>query len=334
MSQPLLQVTDLRVQIASRRGIVRAVDGVSLDVSAGEAVGVVGESGSGKSMTLRAILGVLPPEAKITGGQVLLDGTDLVQLSNSQLNLIRGPQIAMIFQEPMSALNPVMRVGQQIAEGPNVHLGMNRAQAAERALELMRRVGIPDPERRYRSYPHEFSGGMRQRVMIAIALSCEPSLILCDEPTTALDVTIQDQILRLLAKLCSETGASLVFVTHDLPVVAQVCQQLAVMYAGQIVEHGAVEQVLTQPCHPYTLGLVRSAPDVDRPRSSLMAIPGSPPSLIDPPSGCRFHPRCKFAEQDCVEIEPPLLQLTAGRATACLHHERCLDELETEGADR
>jgi oligopeptide/dipeptide ABC transporter ATP-binding protein len=334
MSQPLLQVTDLRVQIASRRGIVRAVDGVSLDVSAGEAVGVVGESGSGKSMTLRAILGVLPPEAKITGGQVLLDGTDLVQLSNSQLNLIRGPQIAMIFQEPMSALNPVMRVGQQIAEGPNVHLGMNRAQAAERALELMRRVGIPDPERRYRSYPHEFSGGMRQRVMIAIALSCEPSLILCDEPTTALDVTIQDQILRLLAKLCSETGASLVFVTHDLPVVAQVCQQLAVMYAGQIVEHGAVEQVLTQPCHPYTLGLVRSAPDVDHPRSSLIAIPGSPPSLIDPPSGCRFHPRCKFAEQDCVEIEPPLLQLTAGRATACLHHERCLDELETEGADR
>jgi oligopeptide/dipeptide ABC transporter ATP-binding protein len=334
MSQPLLQVTDLRVQIASRRGIVRAVDGVSLDVSAGEAVGVVGESGSGKSMTLRAILGVLPPEAKITGGQVLLDGTDLVQLSNSQLNLIRGPQIAMIFQEPMSALNPVMRVGQQIAEGPNVHLGMNRAQAAERAIELMRRVGIPDPERRYRSYPHEFSGGMRQRVMIAIALSCEPSLILCDEPTTALDVTIQDQILRLLARLCSETGASLVFVTHDLPVVAQICQQLAVMYAGQIVEHGAVEQVLTQPCHPYTLGLVRSAPDVDHPRSSLMAIPGSPPSLIDPPSGCRFHPRCKFAEQDCVETEPPLLQLTAGRATACLHHERCLDELETEGAGR
>jgi oligopeptide/dipeptide ABC transporter ATP-binding protein len=334
MSQPLLQVTDLRVQIASRRGIVRAVDGVSLEVHAGEAVGVVGESGSGKSMTLRAILGVLPPEAKIAGGQVLLDGTDLVQLSNSQLNLIRGPQIAMIFQEPMSALNPVMRVGLQIAEGPQVHLGMNRAQAAQRAIELMRRVGIPDPERRFRSFPHEFSGGMRQRVMIAIALSCEPSVILCDEPTTALDVTIQDQILRLLARLCSEAGASLVFVTHDLPVVAQVCQQLAVMYAGQIVEHGAVEQVLTQPCHPYTLGLVRSAPDVDHPRSSLMAIPGSPPSLISPPAGCRFNPRCKFAEQDCLDTEPPLLPLAGGRATACLHHERCLDELETEGADR
>ncbi len=283
MTQPLLQVTDLQVQIASRRGIVRAVDGVSLEVPAGEAVGLVGESGSGKSMTLRAILGVLPPEAKITGGQVLLDGTDLAQLSESQLNSIRGPKIAMIFQEPMSALNPVMRVGQQIAEGPQVHLGMNRAQSAERAVELMRRVGIPDPERRYRSFPHEFSGGMRQRVMIAIALSCEPSLILCDEPTTALDVTIQDQILRLLTKLCSETGASLVFVTHDLPVVAQVCHQLAVMYAGQIIERGTVEQVLMRPFHPYTLGLVRSAPDGE---------------------------------------------------TACLHYERCLDELQNEGADR
>ncbi len=334
MTQPLLQVTDLEVQIASRRGTVRAVDGVSLEVPAGEAVGLVGESGSGKSMTLRAILGVLPPEAKITGGQVLLDGADLVQLSNSQLNSIRGPKIAMIFQEPMSALNPVMRVGLQIAEGPQVHLGMSRAQAADRAVELMRRVGIPDPERRFRAYPHEFSGGMRQRVMIAIALSCEPSVILCDEPTTALDVTIQDQILRLLARLCSETGASLVFVTHDLPVVAQICHQLAVMYAGQIVERGAVEQVLTQPRHPYTLGLVRSAPDVDHPRSSLVAIPGSPPSLISPPAGCRFHPRCKFAEQDCVETMPPLLPIAGGRSTACLHHERCLDELQTEGADR
>ncbi len=333
MTQPLLQVSDLHVQIASRRGIVRAVDGVSLQVPAGEAVGLVGESGSGKSMTLRAILGVLPPEARVTAGQVLLDGVDLVQLSTSQLNRIRGPKISMIFQEPMSALNPVMRVGRQIAEGPQVHLGMNRGQATDRALELMRRVGIPDPERRFRSYPHEFSGGMRQRVMIAIALSCEPSLILCDEPTTALDVTIQDQILRLLAKLCRESGASLVFVTHDLPVVAQVCHQLAVMYAGQIVERGTVREVLTQPCHPYTLGLVRSAPDVDHVKSSLVAIPGSPPSLVNPPSGCRFHPRCKFAENDCLEIDPPLRLLEAGRATACLHYERCLEALRTEGAD-
>jgi oligopeptide/dipeptide ABC transporter ATP-binding protein len=334
VSQPLLQVTDLRVQIASRRGTVRAVDGVSIDVSAGEAVGLVGESGSGKSMTLRAIIGVLPTEARVTAGQILLDGVDLTQLDNTQLNKVRGPKIAMIFQEPMSALNPVMRVGAQIAEGPQVHLGMNRAQAAERALELMRRVGIPDPERRFRSFPHEFSGGMRQRVMIAIALSCDPSVILCDEPTTALDVTIQDQILRLLARLCRESGTSLVFVTHDLPVVAQVCHELAVMYAGQIVERGSVEEVLTEPSHPYTLGLVQSAPDVDHPRSSLVAIPGAPPSLINPPTGCRFHPRCKFAEEDCTVTNPPLRLLDGGRATACLHFERCLEAVRAEGADR
>jgi oligopeptide/dipeptide ABC transporter ATP-binding protein len=330
VSQPLLQVSDLHVQISSRRGTVRAVDGVSLDVTAGEAVGLVGESGSGKSMTLKTILGVLPPEAKVTSGEVLLDGRNLVGLSHAELNRIRGTKLAMIFQEPMSALNPVMRVGRQISEGPQVHLGMNRAQAAERALDLMRRVGIPDPERRFRSFPHEFSGGMRQRVMIAMALSCDPELILCDEPTTALDVTIQDQILRLLARLCRESGVSLVFVTHDLPVVAQVCQRLAVMYAGQVVERGTVREVLTEPRHPYTLGLVRSAPDVDHVRSSLVAIPGSPPSLINPPAGCRFHPRCKFAEEDCQVTEPPLRLIGAGHATACLHYERCADALRAE----
>jgi oligopeptide/dipeptide ABC transporter ATP-binding protein len=334
MGEPLLQVSDLHVQIASRRGLVRAVDGVSLQVAPGQAVGLVGESGSGKSMTLRAILGVLPPEARITSGQIMFEGADLAQVSGSQLNRIRGPRIAMIFQEPMSALNPVMRVGWQIAEGPQVHLGLNRRQSAERALELMRRVGIPDAERRFRSFPHEFSGGMRQRVMIAMALACDPVLILCDEPTTALDVTIQDQILRLLARLCRESGTSLVFVTHDLPVVAQLCDQLAVMYAGEIVERGPVEDVLTRPRHPYTVGLVRSAPDVDHVRSSLVAIPGSPPSLVNPPSGCRFHPRCKFAEQDCVEIVPRLRLIEADHATACLHYERCDDALSPEGAER
>jgi peptide/nickel transport system ATP-binding protein/oligopeptide transport system ATP-binding protein len=327
-----LQVKDLHVQISTGRGVVRAVDGVSFSVPAGEALGIVGESGSGKSMMLRAILGVLPPEARVTSGQVLLDGTDLVPLSQNVLNKIRGPKISMIFQEPMSALNPVMRVGAQIAEGPLVHLGFSRAQAAERALDLMRRVGIPDPERRYRAYPHEFSGGMRQRVMIAIALSCDPEIILCDEPTTALDVTIQDQILRLLARLCRESGTSLVFVTHDLPVVAQVCHQLGVMYGGRLAETGPVQDVLQNPRHPYTLGLMRSAPDFDIVRDSLVPIPGSPPSLISPPSGCRFHPRCKFAEEDCQVIEPPLLQLAGGRATACLHHERCIESIEAERA--
>ncbi len=332
---PVLQLRDLKVRIATRRGLVRAVDGVSLEVARGEAVGLVGESGSGKSMTLRAILGVLPPEARVTAGQILLDGADLVPLSQADLNRIRGRKISMIFQEPMSALNPVMRVGHQIAEGPRVHLGYSRSKAAERALDLMRRVGIPDPERRYRAYPHEFSGGMRQRVMIAIALSCDPEVILCDEPTTALDVTIQDQILRLLARLCRESGVSLVFVTHDLPVVAQLCQRVAVMYGGQIAEWGDVRDVLLDPRHPYTLGLVRSAPDVDEVRESLVAIPGSPPSLVSPPPGCRFHPRCAFAEEDCrAEPPPPLRELPGGRRTACLHHERCEDVLATERSPR
>ena len=330
MSGPILEVRDLHVRIATRRGAVRAVDGVSFEVSRGEAVGLVGESGSGKSMTLRAILGVLPPEARATAGQIRLDGTDLLQLSQASLNRLRGPKISMIFQEPMSALNPVMRVGWQIAEGPQVHLGYNRARAAERALELMRRVGIPDPERRFRAYPHEFSGGMRQRVMIAIALSCEPEIILCDEPTTALDVTIQDQILRLLARLCRESGVSLVFVTHDLPVVAQICQQVAVMYGGQLVERGDVRDVLLDPRHPYTLGLVRSAPDFEYVRESLLPIPGTPPSLISPPPGCRFHPRCEFAEEDCRMSETPLRLLPGGRQTACLHPERCLEALAAD----
>ncbi len=331
---PMLQVRDLHVQITSRAGLVRAVDGVSFDVVRGDALGLVGESGSGKSMTLRAILGVLPPEARISAGQIRLDGQDLVPLRQRDLNRIRGPKMSMIFQEPMSALNPVMRVGSQIAEGPMIHLGASRAKAAERALDLMRRVGIPDPERRFRAYPHEFSGGMRQRVMIAIALSCEPEIILCDEPTTALDVTIQDQILRLLSRLCRESGVSLVFVTHDLPVVAQVCQQLAVMYGGKLVESGPVREVLRDPRHPYTLGLVRSAPDFDNVRESLVPIPGSPPSLISPPSGCRFHPRCKFAEEDCMVTQPPLKLLAGGRMTACLHHARCIESIEAERAEQ
>jgi oligopeptide/dipeptide ABC transporter ATP-binding protein len=328
----MLEVRDLHVRISSGRGVVRAVDGVSFEVARGEALGLVGESGSGKSMTLRAILGVLPAEARVTSGQVLLDGVDLVPLGNSALNQIRGPQMSMIFQEPMSALNPVMRVGQQIAEGPQVHLGYSRPRAMERALELMRRVGIPDPERRLRAYPHEFSGGMRQRVMIAIALSCDPEIILCDEPTTALDVTIQDQILRLLSALCRESGVSLIFVTHDLPVVAQICQRVAVMYGGQLVEEGAVREVLLDPRHPYTLGLVRSAPDFEYVRDSLVPIPGSPPSLVSPPAGCRFHPRCDFVEDDCRVSETPLRLLPGGRATACLHYERCLEAVAADRA--
>jgi oligopeptide/dipeptide ABC transporter ATP-binding protein len=333
-SASVLEVRDLHVRITTRRGVVRAVDGVSFDVPRGGALGLVGESGSGKSMTLRTILGVLPPEARAVSGQIRLDGVDLLTLGHSDLNRLRGPKISMIFQEPMSALNPVMRVGWQIAEGPQVHLGLSRSQAAEKALELMRRVGISDPERRFRAYPHEFSGGMRQRVMIAIALSCDPEIILCDEPTTALDVTIQDQILRLLAGLCRESGVSLVFVTHDLPVVAQLCQEIAVMYGGQLVERGEVRDVLLDPRHPYTLGLVRSAPDFEYVQESLTPIPGAPPSLITPPPGCRFHPRCDFAEEDCRVSETPLRLLPGGRATACLHYERCMDAAAADRAPR
>jgi oligopeptide/dipeptide ABC transporter ATP-binding protein len=319
----VLEVRDLHVDIRSRRSVVHAVDGASFDVPRGQAMGLVGESGCGKSMTLRSILRVLPPGGVIVSGDVRFDGTELTRLSSSEMNDVRGRRISMIFQEPMTALNPVMRVGDQIAEAPMVHLGYSRRRAAEQALELMRRVGIPDPARRAEAYPHEFSGGMRQRVMIAIALSCEPEVILCDEPTTALDVTIQDQILKLLAGLCSELGVSLLFVTHDLAVVAQTCRRLAVMYAGQVVETGTVDAVFREPRHPYTLGLLRSVPDFERIRSALVPIGGSPPDLSAPPPGCRFHPRCSFAQDDCREGAFPLRDLGGDRATACIHDDEC-----------
>ncbi len=329
MSEPVLDVRDLRVEIPTGRGVVHAVDGASFSVGRGEALGLVGESGSGKSMTLRAILGLLPHPGRITGGQVLYRGMDLTTLPDRDLIDVRGKEISMIFQEPMTALNPVMRVGEQIAEAPMLHLGYSRSSAQERALELMRMVGIPDPERRARSYPHEFSGGMRQRVMIAIALSCEPEVILCDEPTTALDVTIQDQILKLLVALCQELSASLVFVTHDLAVVAQTCRQLAVMYAGQVVETGTVDAVFRSPRHPYTLGLLRSVPDFDAVQESLIPIPGSPPDLVRPPAGCRFHPRCTFVRDDCRTGDLPLRPVDFGHASACIHDEVCIESVRT-----
>ena len=323
MSAPILDVRDLRVELPLSRGTVHAVDGASIQVEAGEAFGLVGESGCGKSMTLRAIMGLLPRPGHIVGGEVLFEGEDLVTAPARRLREVRGGSIAMIFQEPMTALNPVMRVGDQISEGPQVHLGLSRTAARERALDLMRRVGIPDPVRRARAYPHELSGGLRQRIMIAIALSSDPKLILCDEPTTALDVTIQDQILKLLLNLRREFGVSVVFVTHDLAVVAETCERLAVMYAGQIVETGTVDEVFRAPRHPYTLGLLRSVPDFDSVQDSLSAIQGAPPDLVLPPPGCRFHPRCPFAQDDCISGEFPLRPLSAGRATACIHSDAC-----------
>ena len=319
MSEPILEVRDLHVEIPLTRGTVRAVDGASFTVAPGEAMGLVGESGSGKSMTLRAILGLLPHPAGIAGGEILYEGADLVTMPAKKLQDLRGKEISMIFQEPMTALNPVMRVGDQIAEGPLAHLRMGKSASQERALELMRQVGIPDPERRARAFPHELSGGMRQRVMIAIALSCEPKLILCDEPTTALDVTIQDQILKLLRSLREERGLSVVFVTHDLAVVAQTCQRLAVMYAGQVVETGSIDETFRSPRHPYTLGLLRSVPDLEDVRDVLRSIPGTPPDPVHPPEGCRFAPRCEFAQPDCMVGDKPLRPITPTRSTACIH---------------
>jgi oligopeptide/dipeptide ABC transporter ATP-binding protein len=323
MTAPVLEVRDLQVELRLGRGVVHAVRGASFDVAPGEALGLVGESGSGKTMALRAIVGLLPRIGAVTGGRLRLDGEDLGAIGERRRRDLRGQSIAMIFQEPMTALNPVMRVGDQIAEIPRARLGRTRAQAHDRALELLRLVGVPDPARRMRAYPHELSGGLRQRVMIAIALSGDPRVILCDEPTTALDVTIQDQILKLLDGLREQLGVAIVFVSHDLAVIAQTCRSVAVMYGGMVVETGPVASVFRHPRHPYTLSLLRSVPDYDLVRERLVAIPGAPPDLAAPPSGCPFHPRCPFAQDDCKAGDFPLRELSAGRATACIHPEAC-----------
>ncbi len=319
----ILEVHDLSVEIRTSQGVVRPLKNVSFHLDRGEALGLVGESGSGKTMTLRSILRLLPRHAGITSGEVLFNGLDLLSLGQRELRTFRGRRIAMIFQEPMTALNPLMRVGHQIAEATAVHLGYGRRQARNRATELMSMVGIPDPVRRFRAWPHELSGGMRQRVMIAIALSCEPDLVLCDEPTTALDVTIQDQILKLLVRLCGDMNVSLVYVTHDLPVVAHVCQRLAVMYAGEIVEAGPVDSVLRCPAHPYTYGLLRSVPDFDNVRLALRPISGSPPELVAIPPGCPFHPRCPLAREDCAVGEFPLRTVAFDHMSACRYSDDC-----------
>jgi oligopeptide/dipeptide ABC transporter ATP-binding protein len=330
MSDVLLRVRDLVVEFPLAGGTLRAVDGVSFDVHEGEALGLVGESGSGKTMALRALVGLLPRTARITGGSIELAGQELVGAGESRLRAVRGTDVSMIFQEPMTALNPVMAVGEQIAEAPQVRLGLGRRESRTHALDLMRRVGIPDPVRRYEAYPHELSGGMRQRVMIAIALSAGPRLILCDEPTTALDVTVQDQILKLLRALQEDLDVALVFVSHDLAVIAQTCSRVAVMYAGQLVEDGEVANVFREPHHPYTLGLLRAVPDFDVVRDTLSSIPGSPPDLASPPQGCRFHPRCAFVREDCIAAPVPLISLGTGRNARCLYHEECAAEARRE----
>jgi peptide/nickel transport system ATP-binding protein len=319
--RPLLEVSGLRTSFATRDGIVRAVDGISFSVDRGEIMGLVGESGCGKSVTSLSIMRLVPPPGRIEAGTVTFEGRDLLTLRSEQMRSIRGQQLAMIFQQPTSSLNPVWDVGRQIGETLEIHRGMRRKDARKRALELLQLVGIPDPERRLRSYPHELSGGMAQRIMIAMALACEPDLLIADEPTTALDVTIQAQILDLLRNLRDELGTAIILITHDLGVVAEMCDRVAVMYAGEIVEQTDVGQLFRDPRHPYTRGLIGSIPvpgDVSR---DLAVIPGNVPNLIDLPGGCRFAPRCLTRVEEEVTLapdhHPELLSIGSGHEVRC-----------------
>jgi oligopeptide/dipeptide ABC transporter ATP-binding protein len=323
VAEPLLSVTDLRVGIRRKgRADTVIVDGVSFDVAKGERFGVVGESGSGKSITLRAVADLLPKGVEVLSGSIRYDGRELVGMPTVERRRLMGPEIAMIFQEPMTALNPVVRVGEQIAEGPRRHLGLSKTEAMALAIRMMAKTGIPDPARRARAYPHELSGGLRQRIMIAMAVSCEPRLILCDEPTTALDVTVQHQVLKVLEDLCDDLGTALAFVTHDLAVVNQTCTDLAVMYSGHIVESGRVKDVLRDPRHPYTKGLLDSAPDFDQPDRMLKSIPGFPPNLSARPDGCPFAPRCAFVVDACREAMPPRIEVAPDHEAACIESDR------------
>ncbi len=314
MTTPLLQVRGLR----TRFGDTTAVDGVDLTVRRGTILGVVGESGSGKSVTARSIMRLLRTPGRVAGGEVSLDGQDLLGLPDKQMRLLRGRRIAMVFQDPQSALNPVRTVGAQIMEALTTH-GMAKAAARRRAVELLDLVGIPDGRSRLADYPHQFSGGMRQRVVIAIAVANDPDLLIADEPTTALDVTIQAQILRLLTRMRDELGIAILIITHDMGVVAELCDEVVVMYAGRVAEHGAVDEVLTTPRHPYTANLLRATPRLDSaPSGRLAAIPGTPPDPADLPAGCAFAPRCARAGQACREQQPPL-DISHGRQVACWH---------------
>jgi len=315
MTSPLLRVEDLRVQFPTEDGVVRAVDGIGYELRAGRTLGIVGESGSGKTVSALTLLGLHPKHARVSG-RIDFDGRELLALDPEGMRALRGNEIAMIFQDPLSSLHPFHRVGWQLVEAIRAHRDVAKSAARERAAELLDLVGIPDPRARLRAYPHELSGGQRQRVMIAMALANEPKLLIADEPTTALDVTVQAQILALLARLQHELGMAIMLVTHDLGVVAEVADEIAVMYAGRIVERGSTEQVLTAPSHPYTWGLLRSIPRLDGAVSELEPIAGRPPSLISPPSGCHFHPRCPYALPDHARIDPALAPLAGGAAPA------------------
>jgi oligopeptide/dipeptide ABC transporter ATP-binding protein len=322
---PVLSVRDLSVEFDTREGVRPVVQEVSLDVYAGRTLAVLGESGSGKSVTARSVMGLIDPPGRITGGQVLFEGKDLVQVSAEERRLVSGEKIAIVFQDALSALNPVFTVGEQIAELLRTRRGMGRREAAAGAVDLMERVRIPAARQRAKEYPHQFSGGMRQRAMIAMALALEPAVLIADEPTTALDVTVQAQIMDLLLDLQDETGMGMILITHDLGVVAETADTLAVMYAGRIVERGRVDDVFARPGHPYTRGLLHSIPRLDREDESLWAIPGSPPTVLSRVAGCAFANRCDVAVDLCTTSRPDLTELRpAGRASACHRHEEVL----------
>jgi oligopeptide/dipeptide ABC transporter ATP-binding protein len=317
--QPLLEVKALRTTFFTEQGEIRAVDGVSFSVAPGKLMGLVGESGSGKTVSVLSIMRLLPESARIVGGEIIFGGRDLLKITEPQMRAIRGAQIAMIFQEPMTSLNPVFTIGSQIGEAIRLHQRTSRAQTRARTIDALRLVGIADPERRIDDYPHQLSGGMRQRVMIAMALSCNPKLLIADEPTTALDVTIQAQILDLIRDLQSRLGLAVILVTHDLGIVAEYADDVTILYSARVMEQASVKELFSNPLHPYTCGLLASMPGVDHQhRHRLQAIPGNIPSALNPPKGCRFHPRCPRAIDDCVRVDPALERKAPGHDAACI----------------
>jgi peptide/nickel transport system ATP-binding protein len=327
---PVLSVRDLKVEFVTRRGVLKAIDGISFDIARGEVLGVVGESGAGKSVTGSAVIGLIEPPGRISGGQVLLAGERIDNLAPEALRRIRGKRIGMIFQDPLTSLNPLYRVGDQLVETILTHTDLTPAKARERAIGLLAEVGIPAPERRIDGYPHEFSGGMRQRVVIALALCAEPELIIADEPTTALDVSVQAQIITLLKKLCRDHGTAVMLVTHDMGVIAETADRVAVMYAGRIAEIGPVGDVVKRPLHPYARGLMGAIPTLDSHSQRLVQIPGSMPRLSAVPPGCAFNPRCAHAFAPCREIRPDPLEPMPGRRVACHLYDPALRHLSPE----
>lgn len=314
----LLDVKDLKTSFFTYNGEVKAVDGVSFSVEKGEAIAIVGESGCGKSQTVLSIMRLLQDPGRIVRGEIIFGGRDLVRLSNREMQRIRGNEIAMVFQDPMTSLNPVITVGMQIGEALQLHQGLSQRQAREHAVAMLKLVGIPNPEQRANEYPHQFSGGMRQRAMIAMALSCNPKLLIADEPTTALDVTIQAQILELMKQLRQQISTSIILITHDLGVVAGMAQRVLVMYAGKIIETAPVHELYRNPQHPYTWGLLKSVPRLDEhERTRLVPIQGSPPDLLSPPEGCYFNPRCRYAMAICEREAPPFADIGGGHVCAC-----------------